>query len=166
MLSRTFKKFRLYLLMLLAIVQLACAQAQEPEVQAQAQQTRTQCADPVIMLVLGKLSSVDALKEYGAALKKLNTYAEQQGYYFTANSPTEVFEGVWPDNQFVVTAKFPCVEAARGFWFSDDYQSIRHLRSGAGDISVSIFPINAAPDRINGAEPKRLFEQRPTQKSP
>lgn len=164
MLALVYKKFRFHILMLLLAIPMACAQTQH--IDAQPKQASAQCSDPVMMFVIGKMNSADALKEYGAALSALNTYAEQQGYYYTARAPTEVFEGVWPANQFVVNARFPCVEAARGFWFSDDYQSIRHLRSGAGDISVSILPISEVPDRVNGAKPERLFEKRPTQSSP
>ncbi|MEM7765814.1 MAG: DUF1330 domain-containing protein [Pseudomonadota bacterium] len=126
----------------------------------------TLCADPVIMLVIGRLAHEDSLNEYGEALSKLNTYAEQQGYYFAEFRPTEVFEGKWPQNQFVVSALFPCVEAARGFWFSDDYQSIRPLRSGAGEISVTIHPVNDVPKHISSAKPQRLFAKQATQLSP
>lgn len=155
--SLRFQTIPLFVFLLLLSAQMANA---EPE------QVEVECAEPVIMLVIGRLASEDALKEYGAALQKLNAYPEQQGYYFAEIRPAEVFEGVWPDNQFVLSAKFPCVEAARGFWHAEEYQAIRHMRAGAGDISVSIHPINAVPDYITGAKPERLFEQQPRQENP
>ena len=123
------------------------------------------CDKPVIMLVLGKIENSEPMRAYGAQLRELNTYPEQQGYYqFTA--PTEVFEGEWPENQFVIGAKFPCAEAARGFWFSDDYQGIRELRADAGTLTISVHPIQDPPAHITGATPKRLFAQQETQPNP
>ncbi|MEQ8508991.1 MAG: DUF1330 domain-containing protein [Rhodospirillaceae bacterium] len=125
----------------------------------------SECAAPVIMLVLGQIENQEPMSAYGTQLRQLSTYPEQQGYYqFTR--PTEVFEGEWPDNQFVIGAKFPCVEAARGFWYSDDYQAIRHLRAGAGKITVTVHPIADPPARIDGTSPKRLFSQQNVQQNP
>lgn len=118
------------------------------------------------MLVIGRLNSKDSLKAYGKALRQLNTYAQQQGYYEFATRPSETFEGEWPDNQFIVGARFPCVEAARGFWYSEDYQAIRHLRAGEADISVTIHPTNDIPDYIGKEQPLRLLPPQKPQKSP
>jgi len=165
-------KLRPYILILTLYALAACAQPGPEDVQVpgvgklKVQALNEQCADAVMMVVIGRMNAKDALKEYGVALRKLNTYPEQQGYYYTELHPTEIFEGDWPDNQFVLNAKFPCIEAARGFWYSEDYQSIRHLRAGAGHLTVSIHPINEVPEYVNGEKPLRLFEQRPTQTNP
>lgn len=142
-----------------------CALVLSTPAQAEPENLDVACDKSVIMLVLGQIENSEPMRTYGAALRGLPTYPEQQGYYrFTR--PTEVFEGEWPDNQFVIGARFPCAEAARGFWYSDDYQGIRNLRAGAGKISVSVHPINDPPDRVNEDRPKRLFSKQEPQKNP
>ncbi|MDE0799815.1 MAG: DUF1330 domain-containing protein [Rhodospirillaceae bacterium] len=132
---------------------------------AEPEQLQVACDKPVIMLVIVQTENEKPLAAYMEELGKLPTYPDQQGYYqFTVH--TEVFEGKWPENQGVLGANFPCAEAARGFWFSDEYQGIREVRSGAGTVTVSVHPIHETPAHITGARPKRLFAQQPTQASP
>ncbi|MDG2242967.1 MAG: DUF1330 domain-containing protein [Rhodospirillaceae bacterium] len=123
------------------------------------------CDKPVIMLVIVQVEDEEPLAAYSKELRRLTTYRDQQGYYLF-DEQTEAFEGEWPENQGVMGAKFPCAEAARGFWFSDEYQSIREVRSGTGKVTVTIHPIHETPAHIVGARPKRLFAQQPTQVNP
>ena len=132
---------------------------------AEPEQLEVPCDKPVIMLVIVQLENEKPMAAYGKELRKLSTYRDQQGYYHF-NVLTEAFEGEWPENQGVLGARFPCVEAARGFWFSDEYQGIREVRSGAGKVTVTIHPIHETPAYIGGAKPKRLFAQQPTQANP
>ena len=132
---------------------------------AEPEQLKVVCDKPVIMLVIVQLENEKPMAAYMEELGKLPTYRDQQGYYyFTVH--TEAFEGMWPENQGVLGAKFPCAEAARGFWFSDEYQSIRKVRSGAGKVTVSIHPTHETPAYIGDARPKRLFAQQPMQANP
>jgi len=123
------------------------------------------CDAPVLMMVLGDIEDREPLRRYSAELAKLSTYPEQQGYYIMGR-PFEVFEGTWPDDRLFVIAHFPCAAAARGFWFSDDYQGIRELRAGMGPLSVSLHELRAAPDWLDGEAPLRLFRERATQANP
>lgn len=39
------------------------------------------------------------------------------------------FEGEWKDNARFTLFKFPSMEALKGFWRSDEYQAVKHLRT-------------------------------------
>jgi len=39
------------------------------------------------------------------------------------------FEGEWKDDARFTLFKFPSMEALQGFWRSDEYQAIKHLRT-------------------------------------
>jgi len=132
---------------------------------AEPEQLDVVCDKPVIMLVIVQVENEEPLAAYGEELRKLTTYPDQQGYYLF-DVQTEAFEGDWSENQGVMGAKFPCVEAARGFWFSDEYQGIREVRSGTGKVTATIHPIHETPAHIVGAKPKRLFAQQPKQANP
>jgi uncharacterized protein (DUF1330 family) len=123
------------------------------------------CDSPVLMMVLGTIEDREPLRVYTEALSRLPTYPEQQGYYLMTR-PLEIFEGEWPGDRLFVVAHFPCAAAARGFWFSEDYQGIRALRAGTGPISVSLHRLEEAPARVDGAAPRRLLAPRPAQENP
>jgi uncharacterized protein (DUF1330 family) len=123
------------------------------------------CDSPVLMLVLGQIEDREPLRRYSVELAKLSTYPEQQGYYIMGR-PFEVFEGIWPEDRLFVVARFPCAAAARGFWFSDDYQGIRDLRAAMGPLSVSLHELRAPPEWISNSEPLRMFGERGTQPNP
>ncbi|WP_107497641.1 DUF1330 domain-containing protein [Thalassobius sp. I31.1] len=41
------------------------------------------------------------------------------------------FEGEWKDNARFTLFKFPSMDALQGFWRSDEYQAVKHLRTDA-----------------------------------
>ncbi|MDJ0654102.1 MAG: DUF1330 domain-containing protein [Xanthomonadales bacterium] len=123
------------------------------------------CDEPVMMLVFGTIEKPELLDPYVAGLQSINTYPEQQGYYILRR-PFELLEGEWPEDRMFIGAHFPCAAAARGFWFSEDYQSVRPVRAGMGPLSVSLHKVEDPPDWVNGEPPLRLYEPRPTQPNP
>lgn len=137
----------------------------QPEVRLIDEGAGNACDTPALMMVLGQIKDREPLRRYSAELAKLSTYPEQQGYYMMGR-PFEVFEGVWPDDRLFVVAHFPCAAAARGFWFSEDYQSIRELRAGMGPLSVSLHELRAPPEWLSGAPPLRLLDEQATQPNP
>ena len=59
------------------------------------------------------------------------------GRFIVRGGKTEVFEGEWSDR--IVVAEFESLEAARAWYFSDDYQAaaaIRHRTSQGRIIAV------------------------------
>ena len=105
----------------------------------------SECKDPVIMIVVGSIKAGASMREYGKAVNQSSVYSDHRGYYM-AISPIEMFEGQWPANRIFLAAEFPCVEAARGMWFSKEYQErIRPLRDGCCDLTVSIHRKRPSP---------------------
>ena len=96
---------------------------------------------PVLMLVLGTIEDRDKMAKYQGALMESGLYPENQGYYIAVGRPIEMFEDEWPAKQGMVIARFPSLEHARSFWYSEEYQKrIKPLREGAGTFNVSVFP--------------------------
>ncbi len=46
-----------------------------------------------------------------------------------SDQPLEFFEGDWKTNAKFTLFKFPTMEHLRGFWNSEEYQAIKHLRT-------------------------------------
>lgn len=103
------------------------------------------CRDPVLMLVMGALSERGFVKpegapmSYGEALRAADLYARLDGYYLLSGRPLEIFEGDWTARDMALVAEFPCLEAARAFYWSRAYQDIIPLREGAGDFFLGVW---------------------------
>ena len=96
------------------------------------------CAQPVRMLVYGEVWDREKLGVYGRALAESGLYPKAGGYYEAITPPLAVFEGEPPETRGVIIARFPCLQAAKDFWYSDAYQAIRPLRDGVAEFEVVV----------------------------
>lgn len=114
------------------------------------------CDAPVLMVVTGTISDPARMRTYGQALQAAEIYPVTSGYYLHVGQPIDIFEGEYPAGAFTVIAKFPCLEHARAFWYSEAYQAIIPLREGAADVLVRVYRELEAPPFMHG----RLEEAR------
>ncbi len=110
------------------------------------------CSEPVVMVVLGELSErgfqrpPDGSPGYGEQLRQSRLYERFEGWYLLSGRPVEVFEGRFDARRMLLAAEFPCLEAARQWYYSDDYTRIRALRAGAGEFTIAVWPRRAVED--------------------
>jgi uncharacterized protein (DUF1330 family) len=103
------------------------------------------CDQPVRMLVYGEIRDRKAFGAYVRAIAEAGLYARTGGYYEAMSPALEVFEGSPPPERGVVIARFPCLEAARRFWYSPEYAEIRKLRAGIAEFEVLVLPAPPIP---------------------
>jgi uncharacterized protein (DUF1330 family) len=103
------------------------------------------CVQPVRMLVYGEIRDRKAFGAYARAIAEAGLYARTGGYYEAMSPALEVFEGTPPPERGVVIARFPCLEAARQFWYSPEYAEIRKLREGIAEFEVLVLPVPPIP---------------------
>jgi len=63
--------------------------------------------------------------------------AKYGGEYISLAGDSEVFEGDWGATK-VVLHQWPTMQAARDFWFSEEYQKAKKLRAGTGTFRVML----------------------------
>ncbi|MBL8630742.1 MAG: DUF1330 domain-containing protein [Rhodospirillaceae bacterium] len=81
------------------------------------------------------------LMEY---VKKSGELVAKYGAEYIVRGPADsVVEGDYLQGRSVIISKWPSLEKAKEFWNSDEYQTIKKLRDGAGVFDVGIF--NEAP---------------------
>lgn len=104
------------------------------------------CDSPVRMLVFGTIEDRPAFGAYARALMESGLYPRTGGYWTAVSPALEVFEGNPPPERGVVIAHFPCLEAARAFWFDPQYQEeIIPLRAGISEFEVLVLPTVPVP---------------------
>lgn len=103
------------------------------------------CNAPVRMLVYGEIHDRDKFLTYVRAIGESGLYEATGGYYEGITPPLAVFEGEPPPSRGVVISRFPCLEAAKDFWYSDKYEAIRPLRKGIAEFEVLVLPAPPLP---------------------
>jgi uncharacterized protein (DUF1330 family) len=103
------------------------------------------CVQPVRMLVYGEIRDRKAFGAYVRAIAEAGLYPKNGGHYEAMTPALEVFEGSPPPERGVVIAQFPCLEAARRFWYSPEYAEIRKLREGIAEFEVLVLPVPQLP---------------------
>lgn len=109
------------------------------------------CDKPVFMVVSGTTLDGKRMGAYGAKIAETGIYAEVGGYYLNAPRPVEVFEGDIDPRHATLMVRFPCIEHARTFWYSELYQeTIKPLRldPSAGDYTVTVYEEANLPEHM------------------
>jgi CpeT protein len=104
------------------------------------------CNQPVRMVVYGTISNRAAFGAYARAIAEAGLYEQNGGYYEAISPALAIFEGEPPTGRGVVISRFPCLEAAQAFWYSDTYQQeIIPLREGIAEFEVLVLPALPIP---------------------
>jgi uncharacterized protein (DUF1330 family) len=88
---------------------------------------------PAFILVQAKVTQPEPFKQYITAVTKL--VPQFGGVYRVVAGETQLLEGDWNERK-VVMHEWPSMEAARRFWFSEDYEQAKKLREGCGEFTV------------------------------
>lgn len=88
------------------------------------------------MFVRVKISDSQRFSEYAKAVGKLA--ANYGGRYLARGPVAAVLEGSFNVEERTLLAEYPSVEAIHSFWNSPDYNQVRKLREGAGEVHVII----------------------------
>lgn len=116
--------------------------------------SRPRCDSPVRMLVFGTIEDRQGFGAYARALMESGLYPRNGGYWTAVSPALEVFEGEPPPGRGVVIAHFPCIEAARAFWYDPQYQEeIIPLRAGISEFEVLVLPAVPVPDYADQDSP-------------
>lgn len=98
------------------------------------------CNKPALLVVTMDDLDLSKTKAYGAALRRTQIVRRHGGSYVAYGEPNLKLEGDWPAGRAMVIERYPCLEALRQFWQSDQYQKeIKPLREGAGRFTVAAF---------------------------
>ena len=104
------------------------------------------------MLVIGEVSEAGfdwehpSGRDYGQELRNSGLYERFGGYYMTSSTILETLENPYPEKRFSLIAEWPCLDAARGFYSSPEYQDILKLREGSGTFQFTVFPRETIED--------------------
>lgn len=88
-----------------------------------------------------------ALEEYKQRVAPL--VSAHGGRYVVLGGPVDVVEGTWSPT-FPVMIEFPSIEAARGWYHSDEYREVRAIRLRATRSNGVIIAPGTAPESPAG----------------
>jgi uncharacterized protein (DUF1330 family) len=122
------------------------------------------CAEPVYLVVwVDKLDRTKS-RAYGEGLRSSGIVRRNGGKYQLVSPPLMMLEGEWPADRGFVVESYPCLDALKAMWFSDEYQKkLKPLRAGSGEYTVAVFkafttliPLAAPqPSAAPGPQPSR-----------
>lgn len=86
-----------------------------------------------VIAYAGNVRDADAIAEY----RRRNTAAVEKhgGRFLARGGEVEVLEGPWPHERCVIM-EFPDMDAARGWYGSDDYAPLKAMRQAASDTQI------------------------------
>ena len=88
------------------------------------------------MFVTSKIHDPVRFAQYGKEMQVL--VPEYGGKYLARGEILEVLEGKFDTDCRVLIAEYPSVDAIKKMWNSKEYEKIKKLREGAGDVNVFI----------------------------
>jgi uncharacterized protein (DUF1330 family) len=71
--------------------------------------------------------------------KVAELFAQHGGRYLVRDGPVEVLGGSY-DGRRLVVFEFPSMETIRSVWHSPEYDEVKQLREGAGELDVWAVP--------------------------
>lgn len=91
-----------------------------------------------LMIIQARITDPERFMEYA---KRAPGLIEQfGGRYRSIRGECDQLEGPADDRKIVVS-EWPSMDAARAFWTSPEYESLKAMRAGAADVSVYLVEI-------------------------
>jgi|GEM_PF-4850101 len=98
------------------------------------------CDKPVYLVVWIENLDRSKSRAYGEALRASKIVSRHGGEYKAVGPPVVMLEGNWPADRGFVVEQYPCLEAIKTMWYSQEYQKkLVPLRAGSGDYTVAVF---------------------------
>lgn len=91
--------------------------------------------------LFGVAKRVDPVRwgAYTQAIQAAGVVAAHGGLPIVFGAPVATLEGELSPDRTTIVIRFPSHDAVRAFWHSSEYQSIRELRIGAGDLVAGVW---------------------------
>jgi uncharacterized protein (DUF1330 family) len=122
--------------MFLTLAAILAAQTAQPAPATPA----TACSEPVYLVVWVEHLDRTKSRAYGDGLRSSGIVRRNGGKYQLVSPPLMMLEGEWPADRGFVVESYPCLDALKAMWFSDEYQKkLKPLRAGSGEYTVAVF---------------------------